>query len=85
MKKQISLYNKQNNIVKCDVLIEFKYDERNYIVYTDNTIDNDGMFNIYKGCINPNNQISDPEDVDVDEIFKILINDYKMKVLKGEI
>lgn len=85
MKKQISLYDKNNNIIKCDVLIEFTYDKRNYIVYTDNTIDDDGMFNLFKGCINQDNQISNPEDVDVDEIFDILINDYKMKVLKGDI
>ena len=39
MKKQISLYNKQNNIVKCDVLIEFKYDDPETI-----DLENTGVF-----------------------------------------
>lgn len=85
MKKEITIYNNENEPINCDVLIEFTYDSENYIVYTDNTYDQDGMFNLYKAHIDDDNKLSDPSDVDVDEIFDKLINDYKNKVIRGEI
>ena len=84
MNKRIKLFNKENKEVECDILIEFEYDNNNYIVYTDNIINENGEFTLYKGKIE-GNKISDPKDVDVDCIFDRLIKDYKTKVLRGEI
>lgn len=85
MKKEITIYDKENKPIKCDVLIEFTYDSEKYIVYTDNKYDNEGMFNLYKAHIDDDNKLSDPTDVDVDTIFDKLITDYKNKVIRGEI
>lgn len=85
MEKEITIYDKENKPIKCNVLIEFTYDSKKYIVYTDNTYDDEGMFNLYKGCIDLENRLSDPDDVDVDEIFDKLITDYKNKIIGGEI
>ena len=85
MKKDIIIYDNDNNKINCDVLIEFVYDSEKYIVYTDNTIDSDGFFNLFKAHIDSDNKISDPDDVDVDMIFDRLINDYKEKVISGEV
>ena len=85
MKKNIVLIDKNDKEVICDVLIEFTFDNNKYIVYTDNTFDNDGLFNLYKAKIDDNNRISDPDDVDVEKIFEKLIIDYKNKVVRGEI
>lgn len=84
MKKEIVLYDKNNQEVKCDILIEFEYDSNQYIVYTDNKINKNGGFNLYKAKLD-DNKISDPTDVDVDEIFDKLILDYKNKIIGGEI
>ena len=84
MKKNIVIFDKNNKKVECDILIEFEYDGNNYIVYTDNTFDKDGYFNLYKAWLK-DNKLYDPVDVDVDEIFDKLIRDYKEKVLRGEI
>ena len=85
MKKNMIIYDKSNKEIKCDILIEFTYDSVNYIVYTDNTIDENGFFNLYKAKIDSENKISDPDDVDVDEIFDKLILDYKNKIIRGEV
>lgn len=84
MFKKIKLLNKDNKEVECDVLIEFEYDKNKYIVYTDNTINEKGEYNLYKALLKEN-KIYNPKDVDVDEIFDKLIKDYKNKVLRGEI
>lgn len=84
MKKSILLYDKMHNKIEYDVLIEFIYDNKNCIVYTDNTVDSNGLFNLYKGYIDDNN-IKNVEDSDLDEIFDRLIKDYKNKVMRGEI
>lgn len=84
MNKIIKILNKENKEVNCDILIEFEYDKNKYIVYTDNTINEKGEYNLYKGMID-GNKICDPIDIDVNEIFDKLIIDYKNKVLRGEI
>ena len=85
MKKCIMLYNELHNKIKCDILIEFIYDNKKCIIYTDNTFDSNGLFNIYKGYIDENNHIKDVKDGKLDKIFDKLITDYKNKVRRGEI
>ena len=82
MKKNVMINNKR---VECDVLIEFEFDNNEYIVYTDNIINKDGEYTLYKGMIGKNGNICDPKDVDVEEIFNKLITDYKNKILRGEV
>ena len=85
MKKNIIMTNKNNQQIKCDVLIEFEFDKNKYIVYTDNTHNEKDEYILYKGMINKQGNITDPTDIDVNPIFEKLIVDYKNKVITGEI
>ncbi len=85
MQKNITMIDKNNHEVKCDVLIEFEFDNNKYIVYTDNIINKDGEYTLYKGMINKEGNVCDPEDIDVNEIFEKLIIEYKNKIIRGEI
>ena len=85
MNGKLILNNSNNEKVECDVLIKFEFDGDNYIVYTDNTYDKNGYFNLYKAMVGKDNKLYDPTDVDVSPIFDKLISDYKNKIARGEI
>ena len=44
--------------IECEVLFTFESEEtkKNYIVYTDNTIDDDGNTKVYASVYNPNEE-----------------------------
>ena len=85
MKEKLILTNSNNQKVECDILIKFEFDGDNYIVYTDNTYDKNGYFNLYKAMVGKDNKLYDPTDIDVLPVFDKLIADYKSKIVKGEI
>lgn len=85
MNNVIKLVNNDNKVVECNILIRFEYKFNRYIVYTDNILNEKGEYNLYKALIDENNKIVDPEDTSVDSVFDKLINEYKKKVVKGEI
>ena len=84
MRKGITLYDKNNKEVKCDVLIEFTFAGENYIVYTDNTLNKNLEYNLYKAKIDSKNKLSDPIDIDVEPVFDKLIEDYKNRIIRGD-
>lgn len=68
-----------------DILMKFKYDNRDYVLYTDNTYGDNNEFNIYGACIDGEGRLREVDDVDMDDIFNIMINKYKDKVNSGEL
>ena len=65
MKKKITTTLKDGSTVEYDVILTFKNDKNNkdYVVYTDNKIDNNNKLKIYAAIYNPltNEFISVPE------------------------
>ena len=51
-----TVVNDEGKEIKCDVLFTFDSDEtgKNYIVYTDNTKDENGNIKVYASTYNPN-------------------------------
>lgn len=68
-----------------DILMNFSYDDNDYVLYTDNTYDDKGDFNVYGARVDEEGRLLEVEDVDMDDVFKEMIDKYKEKVLKGEI
>lgn len=85
MNDKITITKYNNEKIDCDVLIKFEFNQNNYIVYTDNTYNTDGYFNLYKAKVDANGLLSDPIDIDVIPVFDKLISNYKNKIKKGEL
>lgn len=81
-KSDIKIYNKDNKELNYDILIKFSFDNSNYIVYTDNTTNDQDEFNLYGAKININNELEEVTDVDVLPLFEEIIEDYKKKIRK---
>lgn len=84
MDSKIVIKTKDNNDLDCNILIKFKFDNDDYIVYTDNTYNNKGEFNLYRAMIK-DDKLYDVIDADVIPVFEKLIKEYKVKVIRGEI
>ena len=85
MEEKIIVYDKNNNAISCDIVIKFDFCDQHYIVYTDNSYNEKGEFNLYKALVSEDNKLCDVIDVDVIPIFDKLILDYKKKVVMGEL
>ena len=68
-----------------DILMEFQYDGNDYVIYTDNTYNENGEFNLYGAGKDSEGRLREVNDVDMDDVFQIMINQYKEKVLNGEL
>ena len=71
--------------VEYDILMNFTYDDLDYVLYTDNTYDEFGAFNIYGAKVGKEGRLEEPDDVDINDVFNIMIEEYKDKIIKGEI
>lgn len=62
--------------VICDVLFTFDSDETNksYMVYTDNSQDDNGNTRVYASIYNPNDSNSKLEEITTDAEWKIISN-----------
>ena len=60
--------------IECEVLFTFESDEtkKNYIVYTDNTTDNDGNVKVYASIYDPNSDKPDLQPIETDREWKII-------------
>ncbi len=60
--------------VECEVLFTFESEEtkKNYIVYTDNTIDDDGNTKVYASVYNPNEEETKLMPIETDKEWKII-------------
>jgi uncharacterized protein YrzB (UPF0473 family) len=66
--------NDEGKEVECEVLFTFESDEtkKNYIVYTDNTIDEEGNTKVYASIYNPNDTESKLLPIETEKEWKII-------------
>lgn len=60
--------------VTCEVLFTFESEEtkKNYIVYTDNTTDEEGNIRVYASIYNPEGESTDLTPIETDREWKII-------------
>lgn len=60
--------------VTCEVLFTFESDEtkKNYIVYTDNSLDNEGNVKVYASIFEPNKDTTELMPIETDREWKII-------------
>ena len=60
--------------IECEVLFTFESEEtkKNYIVYTDNTTDDDGNTRVYASVYNPNEAETKLMPIETDKEWKII-------------
>ena len=77
MKDEIMTFkvtNDEGKEVECEVLFTFESDEtkKNYIVYTDNTIDDEGNTKVYASIYNTEEEESKLLPIETDKEWKII-------------
>ena len=68
-----------------DIFMNFKYDGNDYVLYTDNTYNDNNEFNVYGARMDKEGRLREVDDVDMDEVFNIMIRRYRDKVMSGEL
>ena len=60
--------------IECEVLFTFESDEtkKNYIVYTDNTLDEQGNTKVYASIYNPNEENTNLIPIETEKEWKII-------------
>ena len=73
-KNTIKLTNENGEEVVCDILFTFDSEEtgKSYIVYTDNTKDENGKVRVYASIYDPNDAKTKLEDIKTDKEWKII-------------
>ena len=71
--------------LKYDILVKFNFDGTDYIVYTDNTYDDKGIFNLFGASLDSEGRLTEVDDPDINIIFDIMMKRYREKVLGGEL
>ena len=66
--------NDEGQEVECEVLFTFESDEtkKNYIVYTDNTLDEEGNTKVYASIYNPDQDETKLLPIETDKEWKII-------------
>ncbi len=66
--------NDEGKEIDCEVLFTFESDEtnKNYIVYTDNTVDEDGNTKVYASIYNPDQDETKLLPIETDKEWKII-------------
>ena len=66
--------NEQGQEVECDVLFTFDSDEthKSYIVYTDNSKDEEGNIQVFASIYNPNLEKTKLEPIETEQEWKII-------------
>lgn len=77
MKEEVMTFkvvNDEGKEVECEVLFTFESDEtkKNYIVYTDNTVDSEGNTKVYASIYNPNEDETKLLPIETDKEWKII-------------
>jgi len=73
-KMTFKVVNDEGKEVECEVLFTFESDEtkKNYIVYTDNTLDEDGNTKVYASIYNPEEDETKLLPIESDKEWKII-------------
>ena len=66
--------NDEGKEIECEVLFTFESDEteKNYIVYTDNTVDEEGNTKVYASIYNPDEDETKLLPIETDKEWKII-------------
>ncbi len=88
-----AVIDEKGNQIECEALFTFESEEtgKNYIVYTDNTLDEDGNTKVYAAIYNPDEEdgILQPVESDkewqiIETIFNEIQEEAKMKSEENE-
>lgn len=73
---KFTIVNEQGETLECEVLFTFDSDETNksYIVYTDNTEDDEGNLKVYANTYDPTGEKSDLEPITEDKEWQVIEN-----------
>ena len=84
-KNTIKVTNDKGESIVCDILFTFDNEEtgKSYIVYTDNTKDENGKVRVYASIYNPNDPKTKLEDIKTDKEWKVI--DTILQTLQEEI
>ena len=80
--------NEEGKNIECEVLFTFESEEtkKNYIVYTDNTTDDDGNTKVYASIYNPKDEKSILYPIESEKEWKIIetiLEELQAEVKKG--
>ena len=66
-------YIDSNNKTKeCDILCDLETNDKNYIVYTDNTLDESGNVEVYASIYNPEDPNTKLEPIETEKEWKVI-------------
>ncbi|MDD3048825.1 MAG: DUF1292 domain-containing protein [Bacilli bacterium] len=70
------IFNDEGKEIECEVLFTFESDEthKNYIIYTDNTLDEDGNTKVYASIFDPNEEPTTLKPIETDKEWNIIEN-----------
>ena len=73
-KNTFTVLDENGSEVVCEVLFTFDSEEtkKNYIVYTDNTTDEEGNVRVYASIFDPNNENTELKPIETDREWKIV-------------
>ena len=73
-KNTIKVTNDKGEQIVCDILFTFDSEEtgKSYIVYTDNTKDENGKVRVYASIYNPGDVKTKLEDIKTDKEWKVI-------------
>ncbi len=69
-----TIVDKDGKEIECEVLFTFESDEtkKNYIVYTDNSKDEEGNVKVYASIYNPNRENTELMPIETDREWKVI-------------
>ena len=69
-----NITNDEGQEVECEVLFTFESDEtgKNYMVYTDNTVDEEGHTKVYASIYNPDEEDQTLQPIETDKEWTII-------------
>lgn len=73
-KMTFKVFDDEGKEVECEALFTFESDEtkKNYIVYTDNTVDKDGNTKVYASVYNPDEDETKLLPIETEKEWKII-------------
>jgi len=87
-KMTFKVINDEGKEIECEVLFTFESEEtnKNYIVYTDNTTDEEGNTKVYASIYYPDQEETKLEPIETDKEWKIIesILDEIQKEIQGK-
>lgn len=73
-KNEFEIFNDKGEKITCNALFTFESDEtgKNYMVYTDNTVDEEGNTKVYASIYNPDEEDQTLQPIETDKEWTII-------------